>query len=107
VGDRDERMALNEALFRELNERAQEPGGTVPESGTREIYCECSSIDCIERIQITVDEYTSVRDDSRHFIVVPGHETVDVEHVVSRTDRFEVVRKEDEAAALADLLDPS
>jgi hypothetical protein len=69
------------------------------------VLCECANPDCTERIQIATAEYAAVRSDSRQFVVVPGHEFVDVEEVVTRNDRFEIVRKTGVAGEFAELLD--
>lgn len=52
---------------------------------------------------MTIDEYRAVRSDPRTFAIVDGHEEPDVEHVVERTDRYTVVRKDPgEPARLAE-----
>ncbi len=38
----------------------------------------------------------------RQFILVPGREGVEIEDVISRTDRYEIVRKHGEAGAIAE-----
>lgn len=106
MADREKRLALNEALFREINERLESriPVATAGESRLA-VLCECANPDCTERIQIATAEYAAVRSDSRQFVVVPGHEFVDVEEVVTRNDRFEIVRKTGVAGEFAELLD--
>ncbi len=99
------RLALNEAMFREINERLE---SRLPSAGeTISILCECASRDCAERITLTTDEYSEVRSDPRQFAVVPGHECVNIESVVVQTDRYEVVRKTGVAGDFAALLEPS
>jgi hypothetical protein len=108
VSERDKRRAVNEALFREMNERVEE---RVPESAPSErtftTVCECADLDCTERITLTVAEYEGAHADPSQFTLVPGHETVDVEEVVTRNDRFEIVRKQGLAGAIAEDLDQS
>jgi hypothetical protein len=105
VAGRDERIGLNEALFRELNERAveREIGGRGAQS--LEIYCECADLDCIERIVLTAEEYAAVRSEAAQFAVRPGHEVRDAEDVVTLNDRFEIVRKRGDAGDVARSLD--
>jgi hypothetical protein len=105
VSEREKRMAMNEALFREMNERVEE---RVQESARSEvvvIVCECASVACTQRITLTAKEFRSARDDSTQFVVAPGHATVDVEVVVTRSERFEVVRKVGLAGLVAEALD--
>jgi hypothetical protein len=105
--DRHERMALNEALFRNANERirdhAHEHGA---DHETIAFYCECSDRDCVERVEISGGEYEVVRSDPAQFIVLPGHLRLEVEEVVRRAPGFLVVRKIGEAAQVAVEHDP-
>jgi hypothetical protein len=105
MGESEERLAMNEALFRELNERATEGADAIGES-TFEIYCECANLDCIERLVVTVDEYQRAREDTTQFLVKPGHAAVEVEAVVHSTDRYEIVRKRVGAGGVATLPEP-
>ena len=91
---RDERLAANEARFREINEgtRALTPG--EPES----IFCECSDRSCVYRLEVDPEKYREVRADDRLFLIRPGHELPEIETVVERADNYFVVRKPDEVA---------
>jgi hypothetical protein len=54
-----ERLARNQVLFREVNERLRE---IVGDSATpSEFLCECSKTDCTETITLDADEYEGVR----------------------------------------------
>jgi len=102
----EKRLALNEALFRETNERAGERVRMfVGDEELFGIICECASLDCIERITLSKDEYALVRSDPAQFAVKPGHTISDVEEVVARNERFEIVRKRGVAAEVAEFLD--
>jgi hypothetical protein len=48
----------------------------------------------MERVEMTLDDYGSVRGDPDTFAVVPGHAVEDVEKVVEDRGSFHVVRKE-------------
>ena len=104
---RADRLAKNEAVFREVNERIEEtartPGADV---ALHEFLCECGSGDCFERVQLSLAEYEQVRSDATHFVVVPGHVDATIESLVRQTERFAVVEKEGEAAEEAEKLDP-
>jgi len=102
----EKRLALNEALFRETNERLEERVRLyVGDEELFGILCECASLDCNDRITLTRDEYAAVRSDPTQFAVEPGHTIEDIEEVVLRTDRYEIVRKQGVAAEVAELLD--
>ena len=109
VDDRDtaskNRIAHNEAVFRAVNERVADVQDQ--ESRTTEFLCECGNLDCTEVVAMSDTEYAHVRSDSRTFAVVPGHELAEVESIVARTDRFNVVQKHEEQAAIAEATDPS
>src|SRR6266508_2913227 len=97
------RMARNEALIREVNERieqvdkAAEATSVAPEETFFEFLCECGGDDdelsCVEHVQMTIEEYESVRSQDDRFAVYPGHEKESLERVVARNERFVVVDK--------------
>jgi hypothetical protein len=104
AGDARER---NEALFREVNERIEDVSSSVAlDEQLMEFLCECDSTACMEKISATRAEYEAIRTDATHFIVLPGHEDHDVEHVVQQTELFLVVEKEGQAAHEAQEGDP-
>jgi hypothetical protein len=107
VDAREERLARNEVLFRDVNERIEKlaaPQGT--DADTFEFLCECANLDCSLRLPLTLAAYEAVRADSALFVVAPGHELPEIEEVLRRTDAYQVVRKEGEAALLAAQRDP-
>jgi hypothetical protein len=87
-----ERLARNQTLFREVNERLLTLSNG-PRSDRIDFLCECSRVECAETIPLTLEEYNEVRSDPKTFAVVPGHETLEVEDVVGTKSRFVVVRK--------------
>jgi len=109
VNDRTERIARNEALFRDLNERTKE----ITESLTHgepprilEIFCECGQADCVMKLVVGTNVYETVRAHAVQFLVADGHDAPDVERVVARTDEYLIVAKFDEAAQIARETDP-
>lgn len=104
---REERLARNEALFREVNERvravAAQHGG---EPHLYQFFCECSNVDCTFQLEATLGEYEAVRARPNRFLVAPDHWLPEVETVAERTDRWWVVEKHGDAAELAEELDP-
>ena len=102
---RDRRRAVLEAAFRAINERIASLGrryGTDP----LELVCECSDVDCTERVSLTRDVYERVRREPTYFLVVPGHETAGIERIVEHGGRFSIVEKGGEAAEIAAATDP-
>lgn len=97
---RKRRLAENQTLFREINERI---GASAEAQGEDthafEFVCECSNIDCFERLELRLEEYRRVREQERRFVVVAGHELADIEVVVERLRDVLVVEKRSEAAA--------
>jgi hypothetical protein len=92
--ERVRRIGMNEAVFREVNERIQDLAETFGLGTQRlELVCECGDSSCAQQIGMTVSEYESMRQDATLFAVYPGHETPDVEEVVANADGYDVVRK--------------
>ena len=87
----DERLAKNEILFREINERLDEM--SVPWSKTTDYLCECSEMSCTKIVELTNEEYERVRSHATVFVVVPGHERPEIEKVVERNEAFLLVEK--------------
>ena len=105
--EREERVARNEALFREVNERIRDVNENGAAASETEFVCECGDSDCMKPVRLTLGEYEEVRGNPRHFAVLPGHEVLDVEKVVASYERFAVVEKtEPEAARIAVREDP-
>lgn len=103
---REKRLAMNEALFREMNERVEERVQRAAVGATTfEILCECADLECTERITLTTAEYERSHADAALFTVIPGHTAVDVEEVVGRHDGFDVVRKRGLAGQIAEDLE--
>ncbi len=92
---RARRIGENEALYRSINDKIEslnETFGVVAE--TMAVICECGKLECSEQIELDIPTYEHVRADPTHFVVLPGHELLDVETVVERHDGFNIVRKD-------------
>jgi hypothetical protein len=103
---REERLAKNESLFREVNERIAEAAKRTLVLPDAEFLCECGRPDCLERILVRLDEYEQTREHPERFILVTGHEQPEVDRVIGGGDDYVVVEKIGEARAVADELDP-
>jgi AraC-like DNA-binding protein len=107
VDERDRRMAQNEALFREINERVEDVAAELgDQQAGYEYFCECANKDCTFRLVMSVEEYESVRSDAKQFVVLPDHFTPEIEELVLSTDQYWVVRKSGEAGQYVEQLDP-
>jgi len=106
VDERQQRLARNEAHFREVNERiesvAHQLGGSFP----YEFLCECANADCTFRIRIPLAAYESIRADGKQFVVLPLHYTPEVEELVLEEEAYWVVRKTGDAGEYVEQLDP-
>jgi hypothetical protein len=94
MDERARRIGENEALYRSINEKIEslnETFGVVAE--TMAVICECGKLECSEQIELDIPTYEHVRADPTHFVVLPGHELLDVETIIERHDGFNVVRK--------------
>ena len=102
MDERERRIAENEAYWRQVNELSPPEPGML-----NDVFCECGRLECRARVSMTVAEYGAVRAKSTTFVVAPGHELNDVEHVVDATERFRVVEKVGDAARVAIQTDPN
>jgi hypothetical protein len=105
---RDKQIGLNEAVFREVNERIEGLAETFElKSEPLDLLCECGDASCIQRITMSHAEYEELRSDSHQFAVHPGHEIPEVERVVDKRKGYDVVAKESGAPEqVAEQTDP-
>jgi aerobic-type carbon monoxide dehydrogenase small subunit (CoxS/CutS family) len=108
VEERERRIGLNEALFREVNERLQELAEGFERSPEKlDLICECGNGSCASRIEMDREEYEQVRSDSTTFAIAKGHAITDIEEIVERRKGYDVVRKTgNEAERVAEKTDP-
>ena len=100
MGERAERFAMNEAWFREMNDQIEADAlKHGSDTDVFEFVCECASLDCAERMQMTLAQYERVRSDPTHFAVLPGHDLPEIENVILR-DGFWIVAKKGRAAGM-------
>jgi hypothetical protein len=106
VDERERRLAQNEALFREVNERVETLADRLGPDVPYEFLCECANADCTFRISLPLPLYESIRADPQQFVVLPLHYTPEVEDLVIEEDTHWVVRKTGEAGEYVEQLDP-
>jgi hypothetical protein len=101
----DDRIARNEAIFRDVNEALKR--GRWPGDQARIAFrCECARLGCSRLIELTSEEYEHVRTNPRWFVVAAGHEAPEGETVVEGHDVYLVVEKLGEAGMIAEATDP-
>jgi hypothetical protein len=108
VDAREQRLARNEVLFREVNERIEQianPRGPL-DPHVFEFLCECSNLDCTLRLPLTLADYEEIRSHPTWFVVAPGHELPEIEELVARRTEYQVVTKQGDAAAVVAAQDP-
>jgi hypothetical protein len=85
-------LIRTESLFREVNEAVQ-VYFRVGDTTKGQFICECSDLRCVEKLRLRRKEYADVRDHPTRFFVLPGHETTEVDRVVTKHRGFTVVEK--------------
>src|SRR5918994_7777738 len=106
MDERERRMAQNEALFREVNERVDAVAHQLGPGVPYEYLCECANADCTFRISLSQAEYEAVRAEGTQFVVLPLHYTPEIEELVVERETHWVVRKTGEAGEYVEDLDP-
>jgi hypothetical protein len=103
----ERRLAENEMVFREYNERIQrgfdELSHLAQQEGKKELvfdddmplhfYCECSDENCDKRIEIEPSIYRQIHEKRDRFMAKKGHEVPEIEKVISQKDSYAVIEK--------------
>ena len=99
---RAERLAMNETLFRDVNEMIRKEQDLQQDDRTT-FVCECARVACQLRLPVELEEYKEVRSKATRFIVFPGHEQSEIEVVVGGDPpRYLVVEKIGTGAEVAE-----
>lgn len=103
----EERIALNQATFREANERINAAAGVYDVDIPVPFICECADPTCAEIVRLALSEYEEVRADPRHFLNVPGHQAAaqGAAVVVAERDGYVIAEKIGHAGEIAESLD--
>ena len=91
MSPREVRVARNEVLSREVNERIAE----LASGEAFYIVCECADTGCDRKLLVPTAEYRRVRQEPRWFLIAPGHTVTDGEDVVERHGAYDVIEKRD------------
>ncbi len=101
-----ERVASNEAFFRQINESVEYDYSATDYPGLIGFVCECGDAECSEIVEMSRREYEHVRGNPCHFAIVAGHEIPGTEDIVERHDRYAVLEKRSDVADLVERTDP-
>ena len=103
----EERIATNNATFREANERISAAAGSYGIETPIPFICECSDPSCSGIVRLMLEEYEEVRANSRHFVNIPGHEAASMGAavVVEQRDGYTIAEKTGRAGEIVDALD--
>lgn len=92
--ERARRLGLNEAIFREVNERLEQLATTTLNTPDRlELVCECASTECTERISVELEDYETARAHAAHFLVAAGHADPEIERVLQKRAGYDLIEK--------------
>lgn len=102
-----ERIARNDAIFRNANEGISEVAESSEFAHPVPFICECADPDCREMVLMTPQDYAAVREDPRTFLNVPGHQASSQgwAQVVETHDNYVVVIKVGPAGEVAEQLE--
>ncbi|MGZ8692661.1 MAG: hypothetical protein ACXWZY_08805 [Gaiellaceae bacterium] len=103
---REERLGKNEVIFRTVNEAIEQKALQMGGLDEYQFICECSRVDCLERISLTVNQYEHIRREGVRFVVTGGHEDVEVELVVGTVGTYSIVEKDGSAGIVAEFANP-
>jgi hypothetical protein len=104
--EHQQRLAGNEAVFREVNERIERGQWPGEEARPVSFRCECARLGCNLLVEVKLADYERIRSNPRYFLMVPGHVMPEIETVVERADGYLVVEKREEAGEHAEDTDP-
>ncbi len=106
AGSQEERLALNEALFRTANERMAKWEERRSKQEAELYHCECAELGCRSKVRLAKADYERVRTDSRQFVVAPGHAVPGIETVIEAHDDWSMIEKSAEVRELVEQTDP-
>jgi hypothetical protein len=79
---------------------SEEIGGGV--NNRLQILCECGEDGCDTTLDVSHAEYDEAHQQRDRFMVAPGHEDEQIEHVVKRTPEYLIVDKFGDAERVAE-----
>jgi hypothetical protein len=103
-----EQVARNDAVFRDANERIKSAAEEYEVGGAIPFICECADPERRGVVLLTMSEYEEIRAQPTHFLNLPGHDGIAVEHteIVRAAPGYIVVEKIGRAGDVVEELDP-
>lgn len=106
MGRSVEQAARNEATFRVANESLEQKAAELGFGEAPTPYlCECEDPGCTKVVELTHEQYESVRANSKRFLMVAGHQEAD-DQVIDEQAGFTVIEKAGEEGDLVAERDP-
>jgi hypothetical protein len=109
-GARDRKIAMNQATFRNANERIERAAQSHNFEASQRVpfICECAEPSCTETVMLSLPDYEAVRAHPDRFFLIAGHEAAGntQERILEDADGYAVVEKIGTAGAEAERLDP-
>jgi hypothetical protein len=103
-----ERVARNDAIFREANEKIRGSAEELDFTDIVPFICECADPECTKVLRLSISDYEQVRSDATHFINAKGHVVAGqgFAEVIEERDGWDIVAKVGAAAEIVEELDP-
>ena len=103
-----ERVARNDAIFRDANEGIKEAATKYGVTGPLPFICECADPTCTEIVRLDPIEYERIRANPIRFLNAPDHNRSAGPYaaVVERHEGYEVIEKQGAARDIVKELDP-
>jgi hypothetical protein len=108
VGLSEERVARNDAMFRDANERIFRSAREYDVTEAIPFLCECADPACTAIVRLAAEEYDRIRANPTRFFYASGHSEPfrNALEIVERHPAYEVASMKGRAAEIADELDP-
>lgn len=94
-----DRLVRNEQILRDKNTSVKNAIKKYAHDNTKvkatliNFVCECSALDCNERVKLSINAYEKIHKRKDRFAIAKGHETPIVEKLVADKENFRVVEK--------------
>ena len=104
-----QRRVRSSSAFRDANDRIRDSALRLKFEDDQRVpfVCECGDVHCLATVMLTLAAYAAIREDSRRFMLLPGHENLAYETVLGDDGRqgYGVVETFGDAALQAAELD--
>ena len=86
--------AINQTIFREMNEWTQEASAREGLVRSMDTYiCECGDAGCSDPIRLTRSEYEDIRSEPTRFALALNHENPEIDSLITENERFATIEK--------------